>query len=134
MHALAKANIFIIVGNLIHAQFSQQDLRFMPSGFQRKVISLFSFVRIFRLRGLVFSSGFFSKDLILIYSYSEMNRALNRFLFFTIVSLTFAYCLKLLLGLRMKSERGTTEGTGIRIAALLPSLILRTGRLLIGQI
>jgi len=134
MHALAKANIFMIVGNLIHAQFSQQDLRFMPSGFQRKVISLFSFVRIFRLRGLVFSSGFFSKDLILIYSYSEMNRALNGLLFFTIVSLTFAYCLKLLLGLRMKSERGTTEGTRMRVAALLPSLILRTGRLLMGQV
>jgi NADH:ubiquinone oxidoreductase subunit 5 (subunit L)/multisubunit Na+/H+ antiporter MnhA subunit len=77
MHALAKANLFIIVGNLIHFSFSQQDIRRIPAGITRKRIYIIVFVRIFSLRGGVLISGFFSKDLILLFQYSILTRALS---------------------------------------------------------
>jgi NADH:ubiquinone oxidoreductase subunit 5 (subunit L)/multisubunit Na+/H+ antiporter MnhA subunit len=74
IHALAKANLFLIVGTLLHRRFSQQDTRFLSSG----SLNLFSLVRLrislFRLVGLTFTAGFFSKEQILLGHYFVINR------------------------------------------------------------
>jgi len=59
MHAFAKANLFLIVGNFLHIRFSQQDYRQLSSGIERKTIFLIIFIRVFSLRGVIFSRGFF---------------------------------------------------------------------------
>jgi len=38
MHAFAKANLFLIVGNFLHMRFSQQDYRQLSSGVERGTI------------------------------------------------------------------------------------------------
>jgi len=133
IHALAKANIFIIVGNLIHSQFSQQDLRFMSTGFHSKTVTLLSFISVLRLRGLVFTSGFFSKDLILAHSYRVTTSSLRRIILCLVISFTLAYCLKLIIFLTVKTRNAPLQITNENVFRLLPRLVLRIGRLRIGQ-
>jgi len=54
MHALAKANLFLIVGNLIHSRFSQQDVRFIRIGNERFLLFLIRIIRVLSLRGVFF--------------------------------------------------------------------------------
>jgi NADH:ubiquinone oxidoreductase subunit 5 (subunit L)/multisubunit Na+/H+ antiporter MnhA subunit len=77
IHALAKACLFLIVGRMIHFRFSQQDIRQISTGLEIIRIFIISFIRIIRLCGILFSSGFFSKESILITQYSVLNRMLT---------------------------------------------------------
>jgi NADH-ubiquinone oxidoreductase chain 5 len=78
IHALAKANLFIIVGGLIRTRFSNQDIREIGKALNSSVnYNLFIFIRILRLRGRLFISGFFSKDMILINHLTIFNRAVT---------------------------------------------------------
>ena len=77
MHAFAKANLFLIVGNFLHIRFSQQDYRQLSTGVERKAIFLIIFVSILRLRGIVFSRGFFSKDSILLREFNLISGVLT---------------------------------------------------------
>jgi len=65
-HAFFKAILFICAGNLIHNYKDYQDIRLMSSRatFLPFTISVF-IVANFRLCGLPFMAGFYSKDLIL---------------------------------------------------------------------
>lgn len=65
-HAFFKSLLFINVGRILHLNFRIQDFRqhsngayFSPLILFRTVLSLISLI------GLVFSTGFFSKDIIL---------------------------------------------------------------------
>jgi NADH:ubiquinone oxidoreductase subunit 5 (subunit L)/multisubunit Na+/H+ antiporter MnhA subunit len=73
MHALAKANLFLIVGNLLHLRFSQQDSRQLSAGSEEFSRSLAILISILSLSGVAFSSGFLSKDLILLSHFSKIN-------------------------------------------------------------
>jgi NADH:ubiquinone oxidoreductase subunit 5 (subunit L)/multisubunit Na+/H+ antiporter MnhA subunit len=95
IHAFAKANLFLVVGNFIHARFSLQDVRFIGSRFQRSTLRLIIIVRIIRLRGVTFTSGFFSKDLILMTEFSLFNSIITTAVVIIIVTFTWIYCLKL---------------------------------------
>jgi len=95
-HALAKASLFIRVGNIIHIRYSQQDTRRLAS------LNITSFRRIglsisaFRLIGLIFFSGFFSKEVIL----SKIRRIARLVVILILVrisSLTLAYLLKMII-------------------------------------
>jgi len=101
IHAFAKANLFLIVGNFLHIRFSQQDYRQLSSGVERGTIFIVMFVSILRLRGVIFSRGFFSKDSILIGEFSLMRSFLSWMILIRIISLTFAYCLKLIFSLTL---------------------------------
>lgn len=94
-HAFAKANLFIIVGNLIRHGFSQQDIRFMSKRSENRLFLLNFFISIFGLRGIMFTSGFFSKESILLSAPSQISSLLSFIIILRIVSLTFMYCLKL---------------------------------------
>lgn len=99
IHAFAKANLFLIVGNFLHMRFSQQDYRQLSSGVERGTIFIIIFVSVLRLRGVVFSRGFFSKDSILLREFNLVGSFLSWIILIRIISLTFAYCLKLVFSL-----------------------------------
>lgn len=96
MHAFAKANLFLIVGNLLHIRFSQQDSRQLSSGLMETRIIFIFLVRIFRLRGIIFFSGFYSKDRIFFREYRLVTRILGFSILVRAISLTLTYCLKLI--------------------------------------
>jgi NADH:ubiquinone oxidoreductase subunit 5 (subunit L)/multisubunit Na+/H+ antiporter MnhA subunit len=101
MHAFAKANLFLIVGNFLHIRFSQQDYRQLSSGVEGATIFLVIFVSVLRLRGIIFSRGFFSKDSILLREFNLIGSFLSWLILVRIISLTFAYCLKLIFSLAL---------------------------------
>jgi NADH-ubiquinone oxidoreductase chain 5 len=77
IHAFAKANLFLIVGNFLHMRFSQQDYRQLSTGVEKRAVFLVIFVSVLRLRGIVFSRGFFSKDSILLREFNLISRVLT---------------------------------------------------------
>lgn len=82
-HAFFKAILFICAGNLIHNYKDYQDIRLMSSRitFLPFTISIF-IVANFRLCGLPFIAGFYSKDLIL---EIILIRSLNNIIFLIII-------------------------------------------------
>lgn len=65
-HAFFKSLLFINVGGILHLNFRIQDFRqYSNAGYFSPLILWSSTLRLIRLTGLVFSTGFFSKDLIL---------------------------------------------------------------------
>lgn len=65
-HAFFKSLLFINVGSILHLNFSIQDFRQHSNGGFYSPLVLFSTVlRLVSLMGLVFSTGFYSKDIIL---------------------------------------------------------------------
>jgi NADH:ubiquinone oxidoreductase subunit 5 (subunit L)/multisubunit Na+/H+ antiporter MnhA subunit len=65
-HAFFKSLLFINVGGVLHLNFSTQDYRQHSNGGRYSPLILFrTILRLIRLIGLVFSTGFFSKDMIL---------------------------------------------------------------------
>lgn len=101
IHAFAKANLFLMVGNFLHMRFSQQDYRQLSSGIERGTIFIIMFVSVLRLRGIIFSRGFFSKDSILLREFNIIRSLLSWIILIRIISLTFAYCLKLIFSLTL---------------------------------
>ena len=101
IHALAKANLFIVVGELLHKRFAQQDIRYLVQGGLNKTLFLSKLISVVRLTGLVFSSGFFSKEQIITRQYSEITRVLSWMLLVLVSGLTIAYCYNLLLNLSL---------------------------------
>lgn len=94
-HALAKANLFIVTGTYLHFRFSQQDARALGSGNRDLILRLGRVIRGLSLRGLMFLTGFYSKEQILLNIYSQANRFLAFGLFFIVAVLTAGYCFKL---------------------------------------
>jgi NADH-quinone oxidoreductase subunit L len=77
IHALAKANLFIVVGRILHTRFSQQDSRIISSRTVGPFIVVSITVRLLRLVGFVFIAGFFSKEQILIGQAFLLNRTIS---------------------------------------------------------
>jgi len=123
MHAFAKANLFLVVGNLIHSRFSLQDARFIGTSRQNIIILIMALVRIFSLRGVIFTSGFFSKDYILIGEQNLFNRLTRFLVLFIIVSMTLVYCFKFLL--TILQNRYTLTQALTRASAFVPRVVLR---------
>lgn len=124
MHAFAKANLFLIVGNFLHIRFSQQDYRQLSSGIERRTIFLVIFVRVFRLRGVVFSRGFFSKDSILLREFNLIGSIFTWLILLRIISLTLAYCLKLIFSFSLIEDFQLLTHTSYRLIALTPRILL----------
>lgn len=91
-HAFFKSLLFINVGGILHLSFRVQDFRQHSNGGYYSPLILFSTIlRLISLIGLVFSTGFFSKDLILEKMwFSFGGQALIIILIFS-VSFTFFY-------------------------------------------
>jgi len=133
IHALAKANLFLIVGNLIHSRFSQQDIRLISPGREMLSFNLIILIRIIRLRGMAFSSGFFSKDATLATQYSNINSLITIILLLGVVALTLVYCTIFYSMLLITGQVQILTGRARRSASCLtPSLVLSSRRILIG--
>lgn len=130
-HALAKANLFIIVGSLLHSQFREQDVRGITAGSMPLFTKLSIIISIFRLSGLLFTTRFYSKESILANQWAVMSGILSWIILIALVTLTAAYCIKLifLVGHIHNSLLGHVEVETYRI---MPSIVLALFRLLGG--
>jgi len=98
IHAVAKANLFIVVGNLLSTEYSQQDSRSLSRGIRlNKRVLLSIFLRILRLSGMIFFSGYYSKEIILMGLYNLTNRMIILLLLLILSTMTLVYCIKLLI-------------------------------------
>nr|YP_009706311.1 NADH dehydrogenase subunit 5 [Semnoderes armiger]AYF57125.1 NADH dehydrogenase subunit 5 [Semnoderes armiger] len=84
IHAFFKASMFLCVGGFIIFGYGQQDLRvFLKMGAMGKMkITIFFIYNIFCLLGMIYMSGFYSKDFILEMSMLSYNNMLGFFFFF----------------------------------------------------
>lgn len=91
-HAFFKSLLFMNVGGILHLNFSIQDFRqYSNRGFFSPLILWRSILRLIRLIGLVFSTGFFSKDIILEKLWFSFGRQILVFLLILRVRFTFFY-------------------------------------------
>lgn len=127
IHALAKANLFLVVGNVLHYMYSQQDARFLGYFTISRIVGCF--IRIISLRGLCFVSGFYSKEQILFFYYRNFNSYLSFLLLIAIISLTLAYSLKLIIFLR---EGFILVSPNYKYTNIIPVVVLRIASLIIG--
>lgn len=99
-HAYFKALLFISVGSIIHLSSDYQDLRKIRVRTESSSPTLaYSLVANLSLCGLPFSSGFYSKDLILETCWSAEIPLVTLILYFTSVGLTVAYTTRFTLSL-----------------------------------
>jgi len=125
IHALAKANLFIVVGGLLHRSFSQQDSRIIRSRTIQSFITLRISIRLLRLTGLVFSSVFYSKEQILTGHSFLINRTSSTFLICIIIGLTLAYCLKLFIRVFSLNIERVFQSSYNRVTQYFPIIIIR---------
>jgi NADH:ubiquinone oxidoreductase subunit 5 (subunit L)/multisubunit Na+/H+ antiporter MnhA subunit len=131
IHAFAKACLFTIIGGLIHQRFSQQDSRLIRRGLIGSSQRLAAIICVIRLRGVLFTSGFFSKEMILLNQNSLLRRVLRVILYAFVISLTVAYCIKLMLVVII--YRGVTPNRKEkRMFLLLPGVVLRSLSIFLG--
>ena len=90
-HAFFKALLFLSAGSLIHSLFDEQDMRRM--GGNLKTILPFTYICFligsFAIMGFPFLTGFYSKDLILEFTYSRYIIDANFIYFIGVVSAMF---------------------------------------------
>ena len=94
-HAFFKALLFMSVGNMIHLSRDFQDLRKISLiEFCYPVSLSFAVVANCRLCGLPFMAGFYSKDLILETTLTELPSAIFVLCMYLAVALTVAYTVR----------------------------------------
>ncbi len=95
-HAMFKALLFMVVGLIIHASYSNQDFRSLtqcnPSSMKLLIIA----VCCYAISGAPFTSGYFSKDVILEKLYSTPSNLTYTISLVVGVTLTILYELQLL--------------------------------------
>jgi len=128
-HALAKANLFLIIGRMLRLNYSQQDSRKLSVSINPLIVALF--IRILRLRGILFQSGIYSKEQILLTHFVLSNRVYSWVILIALVTLTLSYCLKLL-SMCLWGELEKTFITSRRVVMHLPVLVLSTLTLVFG--
>jgi len=74
-HALAKADLFLIVGRVLGLNYSQQDSRKLPISINTLRVALI--IRVFRLRGILFQRGIYSKEQIFLTHFTLYNRVFS---------------------------------------------------------
>lgn len=107
-HAFFKALLFLGAGSVIHAMGGEQDIKFMGGLRKKMPITFITFViGVLAISGFPFTSGFVSKDEILlaVYSHNKIYFALASFA----ALLTAFYMFRLLMLVFMGSFRGTEE-------------------------
>lgn len=100
-HAVAKANLFIKVGYMMLKKNHHQDSRILKKNFLKNFLSgVFSIYSICSLSGIIFFSGFFSKEKIL-----ERVFILKKFLiiitFYCIIFFSLVYGFRLIFLLKV---------------------------------
>ena len=102
-HAGFKALLFIIRGYFIFKFYHHQDLRFLSNSKKKIFLNIILFSTICSLRGLLFSSGFFSKDCFL-EGLKLNNSFFLKLFFFFIIILTLVYSFRLYFSISKNSK------------------------------
>nr|AWU48825.2 NADH dehydrogenase subunit 5 [Allocarsidara bakeri] len=97
IHAMFKSLLFLCAGAIIHSGTSIQDLRKMGSFYVELTVKICFYISNFCLMGMPFTSGFYSKDLLLelIYcSYSGIGMGVYMYI---MAMITIVYTFRLML-------------------------------------
>jgi len=132
-HAIAKAKLFVNVGYMIKKTNHHQDSRILSKKAVSKLVCrIFSTYSVFRLSGIVFFSGFFSKEKIL-----EKNFMLiNLFVvgtFYLIIFFRLFYGFRLIYLLNFKKNQTKTIKSTLK-ARILRIFFLTFFRVFLGNI
>jgi NADH-ubiquinone oxidoreductase chain 5 len=103
-HAFFKSLLFLIVGILIHRNFSQQDFRIFFKG-NNILLNIMITVSLLSLIGLIFFSGFYRKDLILEKFFLIKIRFILLILIYISIIMSFFYSFLLILNQRFFSNK-----------------------------
>jgi len=134
IHALAKANLFIVIGRLIHNRFAQQDARFIRSRTLNSFLILSISISLLSLIGIFFTSGFFSKEQILIGQSFIIRRVIAITILLLVTGLTLAYCSKLFIRVLSLNLQRLFQLSRNSISQVLPIFLLRRLRTMRGFI
>nr|YP_009470616.1 NADH dehydrogenase subunit 5 [Mycopsylla fici]AVF97038.1 NADH dehydrogenase subunit 5 [Mycopsylla fici] len=102
VHALFKVLLFMCVGVFIHYG-EWQDIRSMGNMNLNLILKISFLISNFSLMGLSFSSGFYSKDILLEVAYCSYSGYLFSFFLYLMVFLTVSYSVRMLKFLMMKN-------------------------------
>jgi len=131
-HAFSKANLFLVVGNLLHQRFSQQDSRLIAANSGVRLVLLSGLISVIGLAGLGYSAGFYSKETILYRGhYFLLSGYFSWVLLVVITSLTLAYCIKLGARLLVARVRHPFSGA-VGWVYCLPVFMLARVRIFLG--
>jgi NADH-quinone oxidoreductase subunit L len=125
IHALAKANLFIVVGSLLHIRFSQQDSRSINERTLGHIITIRIRISLLRLVGLAFTSGFYSKEQALRGHSFVINSFISSLIVMVVVRITISYCLKLFIRTIKLNPRSLFQLNSYRANQFIPIFILR---------
>jgi len=121
-HALAKANLFLVVGKVLFESYSEQDFRKTRPRLQPNILMLCLAISVFRLRGVAYFSGFYSKEQVLLRRVCFLNRGIFLVAFLVALALTLTYSIKLALAfsiaVRAKATKQFSMSSGGSPAAL----------------
>nr|YP_009346443.1 NADH dehydrogenase subunit 5 [Xiphinema rivesi]AOT84254.1 NADH dehydrogenase subunit 5 [Xiphinema rivesi] len=120
-HALAKADLFLIVGSVLGLNHSQQDSRKLP--ISANTLSMALIISILSLSGILFQSGMYSKEQILLTHFIFSNSVLSWASVIVLVTLTLSYCFKLL-SLCLWGESEKTVSTLSSMMMYFPIIML----------
>lgn len=96
-HAFFKSSLFVNLGIFILINYSMQDFRLIKKFSLNKLFKISFFISCINLIGLIFSSGFLSKDYILIFFFSRYYKIFINLIFFIGCIFTGSYCLKFII-------------------------------------
>lgn len=134
-HAIFKSLLFVNAGVIIHHHFNLQDSRKqIRIYFFSKLCSLRIFLRIFRLIGIFFSSGFFSKDFIFEKIIEREFSFFLSFSFLLILSFTFFYSFRFIISFSSSFKILSLFFSLFRIIFFIPIFFLSLGRIFLGKI
>lgn len=126
-HACFKALLFICVGVCIHSVYGTQDFRSFNNFASMTFVSCLACVACVSLMGIMFTSGFYSKDIILESLINEGCRRLSIGLFFLGIGLTSCYSWKIIKGALLNNSFarvGETSWGGVSVHVKVPLLFL----------
>jgi len=126
-HACFKALLFICVGACIHSVYGTQDYRRFNKLSSTLYVSLFASVANISLIGFLFTSGFYSKDIILEVLLKGETYSWSVVLFLLGIGLTSCYSVKMLVRtILINSFTGTSSRAlgGFRWPVKMPLLLL----------
>lgn len=97
IHAFFKSRLFVNLGYFMLSSFSIQDIRLISKDKYQIIIKLNFYISCIRLIGFLFSLGFISKDLILVYFNNYMIRYFINFILYLGCIFTGCYRIKIII-------------------------------------
>ena len=140
-HAFFKAALFLCAGSIIHALQNEQDIRKM-GGLQRLLpfTYIVMILASIALVGFMYTTGFYSKDVIIEFVYSNYKFSSNFIIFCNTIAISFtcAYSIKILFATFLENPNFFKQKLGLvhegTVTMKLPLFLLLLGSLWAGYL